>query len=297
MEYLIKNDQCIYNMNSDNEPVLKVPSGSQVIFETSDCFQGQIRDEKQSIDALDWERINPATGPLYIEGAEPGDVLKVEILEIEVNKHGIMAAIPDAGLLGEQVEHSLIKIIPVKDGQIIFNEQIHLPLNPMIGVIGVAPREGSIPCGTPDHHGGNMDNSRIKQGSTLYLPVMVPGALLAMGDLHALMGDGEIMVTGVEIGGKVRVLVEVIGAAVWGRISLTNPLLEDSDYLYTIASDADLLSAIKVATADMQKIIIERRGLSFNEAGMLLSAVGDVQICQVVDPKLTVRLAFPKKYL
>lgn len=266
--------------------------GSIVTFETFDCFQNQITREDQSIEELNWEKINPATGPLYVTGAEPGDTLRVEILKIDVADFGVMAAIPGAGILGDRVQSSQIKIVPIRDNQAIFNQQIELPINPMIGVIGVAPAGEGIASGIPDSHGGNMDNSRICQGATVYLPVQVPGALLAMGDLHAVMGDGEIMVSGVEIAGSVQVRVGLLKSQ-----HLNNPLLEDSQYIYCIASDEDLLTAIKVATADLHAQIMDRLNLSFNEAGMLLSAAGDLQICQVVDPKLTVRFAFPKNLL
>lgn len=292
MDQRIQRNQCIYAMTATNEPVLKVKPGSKVVFETCDCFENQIVSENQSIDSLNWDHINPATGPLWIEGAEPGDLLKVEIQQITVHDYGVMAAIPGGGLLGDQVTHSEIRIIPVEGNELIFSETIRLPLQPMIGVIGVAPAEGAIPCGTPGSHGGNMDNTRIAEGVTLYLPVFTEGALLAMGDLHACMGDGEIMVTGVEIAGTVQVKVDLIKGH-----NLKNPFLEDAIHFYTIASHEDLMTAVKIATVEMHDFIQSALGLTFNEAGMLLSAVGDVQICQVVDPLLTVRFAFPKRYL
>jgi amidase len=292
MEYIITREQCVYSMSSKNSPVLKVPAGSIVTFDTCDCFENQIKSESDSIEQLNWEHINPASGPLYVESAEPGDVLKVEILSIKVAEYGVMAAIPDGGLLGSSIKKSEIKIIPVQDGKAVFNDKIKIPVEPMIGVIGVAPEIGEMPCGSPGSHGGNMDNTRIKEGSTLYLPVYVEGGLLSMGDLHACMGDGEIMVTGVEIPGNVKVKVDVIKDS-----KLNNPILEDSEYIYTIASHEDLMTAVRTSTEGMHTYIMDKLAMSYNEAGMLLSAAGNVQICQVVDPKLTVRFAFPKKYL
>jgi amidase len=200
-----------------------------------------------------------------------------------------MAAIPGAGLLGENVDRSQVKVVPIQDGRAVFSNNITLPVEPMIGVIGVAPSKEAVPCGTPGSHGGNMDNARIGAGATLYLPVFAEGALLAMGDLHACMGDGEIMVTGVEAAGSVDVKVEVIRG-----MKIDNPILEDKNCIYTIASDTDLMKAVKTATAEMHNIVMRKLGLSYNEAGMLMSAVGNVQICQVVDPSLTVRFAMPK---
>lgn len=289
---VISKQQCVYTMSAQHNPVLKVQAGEMVTFETVDAFGGQVTTADQPINSLDWSRVNPATGPLYVIGAEPGDTLKVDIISIQVDSMGIMAAIPGAGLFGDKVQCPEIKIVPLQDGYGIFNEEIKLPLKPMIGVIGVAPAGEAIPCGVPGSHGGNMDNARITAGTTLYLPVFEPGALLAMGDLHAAMGDGEVMVTGVECGGTVTVLVDVLK----GR-QLSNPQHEDNDYFYTIASHDDLLAAIREAAADMQALVMEKLGLSWNESGMLISACGNVQICQVVDPKLTARFAMPKSIL
>jgi len=159
-------------------------------------------------------------------------------------------------------------------------------------VIGVAPEGEGISCGIPGPHGGNMDNKKIKEGTTLYLPVFAEGALLSIGDLHGAMGDGEIMVSGLEVGGKVQVKVDVIK-----NHKINNPILEDEENYYTIASHEDLLTAVKVVTKDMQELVMQKLNLSFNEAGMLLSVAGNAEICQVVDPLLTARFTLPKSIL
>lgn len=288
----IAHDNQVFSMDRKHPPCAEAHPGDMVCFVVTDAFGGQVTSPEQTLDRLDWARVNPATGPLFIHGAEPGDTLKVEIIKIDTAEQGVMAAIPGAGLFAEVVTTPEVKIISFRDGKALFSAKIELPLKPMIGVIGVAPRGEGIPCGVPGTHGGNMDNARITAGTTLYLPVFVPGALLAMGDLHAVMGDGEVMVTGVECSGEitVRVVVEK------GR-TITNPQHEDDTYYYTIASDLDLLAATKQAALDMCHLVMKRRGLSFNEAGMLISAAGHAQICQVVDPKLTARFALPKHLL
>ena len=279
-------------MNKEHSPVLVVDSGSEVEFDVYDAFQGQIASEEQKISELNWGTINPATGPLFVNDAKVGDVLKVTINSIDIESPGVMVAIPGAGFLGEKVTTPEVKIIPIEDGYALFNDKIKIPVNPMIGVIGVAPEGEGVSTGAPNSHGGNMDNKLITAGTTLYFPVFVDGALLAMGDLHAVMGDGEIMVSGVEVFGKINVTVEVIKGH-----SLSNPVHETSTHFYTIGSAKDLLDAVKIATEDMQKIVMEQLDLSFNEAGMLLSAVGDAQITQVVDPLLTARFGMSKEYL
>ena len=282
----------IFAMSKDNPPVLTVVSGETLLFETMDCFSNQVTDEAAGLDALDWERINPATGPVAVANAEPGDALKISILDIEVGPVGTMAAIPENGVLGAFVTQSSVKRIPVSGGVVHFSDAIQLPADPMIGVIGVAPAGDAIPCGEPGSHGGNMDNTAIRKGATLYLPVFAHGALLAMGDVHACMGDGEIMVTGVEIPAKVTVKIELLKNA-----NLEHPMLENEGSCYAIASHEDLEQAILAATLTMNRCVMDKLGLSFNEAGMLLSAAGNLEFCQVVDPKRTVRFAMPKSLL
>ncbi len=282
----------IYQMDAANRPVLRVADNTAVVFHTLDCFGGQIIQNSHTVDTLDWTHINPAAGPVFVEGAMPGDTLKIHIENIVVGKQGVMAAIPGNGVLGDLVKEPLVQVMPIERRHIRFHDQLSIPCDPMIGVIGVAPKEGAVPCGTPGSHGGNMDNTRIRKGSVLYLPVFHEGGLLSIGDVHARMGDGEIMVTGVEISAKVAVYVEVLK-----NQTIENPMLEDSTMVYTIASHEDLEQAIFLASRDMNQVIQKQLGLSLEEAGMLMSAVGTLQFCQVVDPKRTVCFAMPKTIL
>lgn len=285
-------EQYIFAMSTKNKPVITVEPGETVCFHTKDCFNNQIDTEDYELEALDWNYINPATGPLYVKDAMPGDILKVTIDKLEIASCGTMAAIPENGVLGKDIVKSKVRRVPVKDGVAVFAGKYEIPCKPMIGVIGVAPAEGEIPCGEPGAHGGNMDNTKIGQGATLYFPVATEGALLAMGDVHANMGDGEIMVTGIEIPAEITVTVDVIK-----KTTIPSPYLETDDTLYVIASDVDLEKAIYNVTKEMCRCVQHKTGLDFNDAGMLMSAVGNLEICQVVDPKRTVRFGINKKYL
>lgn len=284
---LIK-DQYIFALGDNKEEAIHVKQGEVIEFVTKDCFNNQISSEDYVLDALDWDHINPATGPVYVEGAQTGDVLKVEILDIELAEMGTMCCLPENGVLGNDITESKIKKVPVQNGIAKFNE-FELPLNPMIGVIGVAPEGEPVPCGTPGRHGGNMDNTKIAKGSVLYLPIFHDGAYFGCGDVHACMGDGEIMVSGVEIPAKVSVRFSVIKG-----ITIDNPRLEDNDNIYTIASSENIEEAIYDATKAMCEILEKHLGYTLNEAGMLMSACGNLQFCQVVDPERTVRMAIPK---
>ena len=285
----ITRDTVVYAMSPDNAPVARVKDGDTLIFETMDCFSGQLAKESDQLGPLDWGRINPATGPVYIEGAAPGDTLKVEILRIDLAPQAATVESPDSGITGLAAKEEHTKILPVSEGKVVFNDCITLPEQAMIGVIGTAPAAGAISTGTPDLHGGNMDCKCIGAGTTLYLPVNVEGALLAMGDLHALMGDGEVEVCGVEIAGAVTVRVTALK-----QCALPTPFLVNDDTFMSIFSALTVDEACVGATMSMHGFLMKELGLNEHEAGMLLSVVGNLRICQIVDPEKTCRMELPK---
>lgn len=292
MTYRVPATSAVYAFSPDNKPVLTVPSGTTVELETCDCFGDQLISADDTLAALDWDRINPATGPVYVEGAVRGGALRVTIESIEVHRQGVMATGEDLGVLGDRFTGLTHKMIPFVDGKAQWDEGVLLPMSPMIGVIGVAPAEGSINCGTPGSHGGNMDNVMVAEGATLYLPVSVDGALFGCGDFHAVMGDGEVCGTGVECPGVVRLTLEAVP-----DLPITDPLLETADLFSTIASAETLDEAVNRATTTMAEMLAERISLPLNEIIMLMSAVGDARICQVVDPLKTARFVMPKSVL
>lgn len=224
---------CIFTFSKNNSPAVQIPSGAVIELETLDCFSNQLRRPEDRLETMDWTRVNPATGPVFVEDALPGDVLKVYIEDIAFGDQGVMASGKDLGVLGHFLDGLNSKIIPIREGKAVFDSRLSIPLNPMIGVIGVAPGGEEQNCGTPGCHGGNMDNLMVTTGATLYLPVFVEGALFAAGDLHAAMGDGEIGVTGVEVAGSIKVRLDVIKG-----MKLENPVLESKDCFTTISKDA-----------------------------------------------------------
>ena len=285
----VHTDTKIHIMSREHAPAAHAKSGDTVRFETLDCFGCQIEREDQLLGGLDWRNINPATGPLFIEGAEVGDVLKVEILEIELGDYGVMVDSPGEGVTGCAVTEETTKILPVRDGSIYFNEKLSFPIDPMIGVIGTAPKGEGIDTGTPGAHGGNMDCTRIGAGTTLYLPVNVDGALLAMGDMHAVMGDGEVGVCGVEIAGKITVRVSVIK-----DYALPTPFLLMDEVAMSICSAKTADEAADRATLAMHRFLVKELGMDGHDAGMLLSIAGNLRVCQVVDPEKTFRMEIPR---
>ena len=284
----IRRDTVVYAMSPENPPVAHAKSGDTLVFETQDCFSGQLCRPEDKLGTLDWSRINPATGPVCIDDAAPGDTLKVEILRIDLAKQAVMAEMPGSGITGLQAQTENTRILPVQAGKLVFSDLFTLDVCPMIGVIGTAPAKEAIPTGTPDSHGGNMDCKRIGAGATLYLPVNVPGALLAMGDLHAVMGDGEVCVCGAEIAGEVTVKVTVVKGQ-----PLPLPFLVTKEHAMAIYSAEGLDAAAEGATLRMRAFLIDQGKMAEHEAGMLLSLMGDLRICQAVDPQKTCRMELP----
>lgn len=289
----ISSENYVYSMSAKNEAAAEVNSGSKVIFETNDCFNNYLNKDNLDLSRVDWNQINPATGPLKIIEAETGDVLKIKIEKISVNDYGIMLAEPEMVFLDDVVEKAKAKLLRINNNKAIFSKDIEINLNPMIGVIGVAPpkEKGAIPCAVPDSHGGNMDAKIVKEGSTLYLPVKVDGAMLALGDLHAAMADGEI-VSGVEVSGDVELRVSVIKDQ-----RITDPMLEDDNHFYTIASDKDIYQACRKASNNMFEFLSQRLELGNTDLAMLMGLICDIEICQVVDPQLTARVKVKKDKL
>lgn len=292
MSVFLSRENYIYEMSSKRNPALRVSSGAQIVIETYDCFLNQITSTETTYQSVDWTRINPATGPIFVEEAEPGDVLVVNIQKIELADRGVMVTGPDLGVMGKNIDHFSIKIVPIQNNKAIFNETVQLPLNPMIGVIGVAPKEGEISCGTPGEHGGNMDTTLITEGATVYFPVFQKGALFSLGDVHAAMGDGEVGVSGIEIPAKVTVTLSVLK-----NVKINTPLVENQDGIAFIVSKKTLDEAADSAVEEMVNYLLKRTDMGIEEISMLLSAAGQVQVSQIVDPLKTARCFLPKNIL
>lgn len=288
MTQLTKESGIIYEFNKENPHTKSVQPGTTLTIETYDCFQNQIQSEDTVIDKMDWNKINPATGPIFVDGALPGDILQVKIEKIVVRDQGVMAAAPDLGIVGEQIKQMEAKIMQITDDHVIFNG-ISAPINKMVGVIGVAPEGEGVNSGTPGAHGGNMDNKMVTEGATLYFPVFTEGALFALGDLHAAMGDGEVCGTGVEVAGDVTVTFDLIKGE-----KIEQPLIENEEVFTQIASAETLDEATNLAGSLMTSRIAQKTGLPISEISMLMSMVGQSEICQVVNPLKTARFSVPK---
>lgn len=275
----ITRERDLFVFSSECEPVAYVNPGEKILF---DCRRSK---GNHLITEVDWTKVNPLTGPVFVKGAQPGDILKILIHDIDLDDLGVYTVVPGIGILGDMVREPLTKVVPIRDGMVVFSENLKLPLTPNIGTIGVAPASGMIPSGSPGDHGGNMDVKEIRAGASLYLPIRVPGALFALGDLHICMEDGEICGSGGATGARVTLTLSLIKGK-----SLRRPLLNAENKWITIASAETLDEAVKKATADMVALLATTLKIPFNEAYILASAACEVKVCQAVNPLKTARV-------
>jgi amidase len=284
---IAKNKIC-YAMSAANEPVVTVQPNELFCMATEDCYGGKLKTPQGRFTKDMWDTVNPATGPVAIAGAMPGSILRVEIVEITTRDYAVMAVEHGAGALGAFIEGTETTILPIKNNRLLLNETLSIPLRPMIGVIGTAPAGRPVPTGTPGEHGGNMDCNRITAGSVVYLPVNAAGALLALGDLHAAMGDGEVCICGAEVAGEVTL------KAAPAAFPIPTPCVETADHFHFIGSASTLDECERLVLKKAHGFLMEAGKMSSNEAARRMSLAGDLGVCQVVDPLKTMRFSVPK---
>ena len=286
---VIPKHKVIFHFNTQNKANYTVEDNEIFWVEADDCYTGQITSEKVKRPDIDISIMDCAVGPIDVNGAHPGDTLCVEVLAIDLAPQGVMVTSVGLGVLGDQITDPDTKMIPVHDGFAWFSDTIHIPLTPMIGVMGVAPKEGDFHCAVPEDHGANMDTKLVRVGSKVYFPVGVEGAGLAVGDMHACMGDGELSGTGIEVAGRM-----CLKTTVYRDRPIERPVIETYAGLYFLASRRTLEESLKIAANDTVKFLMRKLALNFPDAYRLLSATCDAQICEVVDDNVTVRVHCPK---
>jgi amidase len=294
-EHVISRDQIVWGFGPELEPVLEVEPGAVVRFETNDCFTGQIASEEDLITGIDFERVNSATGPVAVKGAEPGDSLVVELLEVRPSGQGFATLIPAFGQLIEQVSSPVTKVFRVEDDTVHMNDRVSFPLRPMVGVVGVATDGETVANGWAGRHGGNLDDHLHGPGATLYFPVRQPGGMFAVGDMHASMGDGEICGTGVEIAGEVVARLDLLKGkqATWPVTELSDRWVAHA----TAETDADFPEALQRVSEEAARLLVDEWGFTMEEAFVFLSVACDAGICQACRPSpfsTIARMAIPK---
>ena len=289
-----------------NEPAHTVAPGAEVYFETVDSSGAQLSPESTVADIarLDFGKVNPVTGPVYVEGAEPGDALKVTVLDVTPSGWGWTANIPGFGLLADQFKEPALHLWRYDTASMApaaYGPGGRVPLKPFLGTIGLAPAEpGNHSVVPPRSVGGNMDIRDIAVGTELYLPVAVPGALFSVGDTHAAQGDGEICGTAIESPMDVALRFELVKDARLRSPRFTTPgpvsrHFDGKGYEVTTGISPDLMTATRAAVSDMVELIASTRNMTATDAYLLCSVCADLRISEVVDqPNWLVSFYFPR---
>jgi len=289
----VDRSHIIYTHDRSASAVLDIDSGETVVFETHDARTGTIRSNQDLLDHPHPVGSNPATGPIWIREAQPVDSLAVEILNIELPETAFLAVKKNVGRLSDQAHNFATRVSEVQDGTVRFSSDLRFPARPMVGVMGTAPALQAVETAFPGAHGGgNMDNRYVTTGATIHLPVGVPGALFALGDVHAAMGDGEITMVGLEAAARVTARIRLLKG-----VTTSRPWIESNDHWITTGDDSDPATALKIAAEEMVSLLKSKLRLSFEDAYMLMSATCDVQIYQACDPgnfPVTTRAVFPR---
>jgi len=295
-DFVLTKDQTHTKFSRRIAPVIRVPSGSVIEAFTHEATGGQVTPTSTTADTanLDWDRIHTLTGPVYVDDAQPGDVLAVRLLELEPADWGWMENHPDFGFLTGEFRQRLLQTFALDKArnEVEFAPGIRIPLKPFAGVMGVAPDTdemlNTIP---PRANGGNLDDPHLVAGTTVYFPVFVAGGLFSIGDTHAVQGLGEVSGTAMET--PMRVVYE-IGVIKGGR-SFAEPQYETAEYYATTGFATTIDEAAKKATRYMIDYLIATRGLNRDQAYMLCSLAGDLKIAETVDaPHMLVAMHMPK---
>jgi acetamidase/formamidase len=286
-------DRVHFTWDTGNEPLLTIADGDVVVFETRDVSDDQIGPDSDTsvIAGLDWDRVYPLAGPVYVDGAEPGDTLAIELLDLHTKGWGWTAILPGLGLLSDDFTEPYLRVFDLTRGDVTaFREDILVPLAPFMGTMGVCPAGASAqPVMPPGTFGGNLDTRQLVRGTTLFLPVQVEGALFSTGDAHGCQGDGEICVTGLEapMFATMRFSLQK-GRSIPAPQYRTapgplTPAVDSGAFYGTTGIGGDLYAAAQDATRAMIDHLTVNYALSPEDAYVLCSLVVDLKISEIVD--------------
>ena len=305
-DYTIHGAHHHFGWDHSIPPVETVAPGSTVFFECNDSSAGQLTPDATVADVanLDFGKVNPVTGPVHVDGAEPGDAIKITIHQFEPSGFGWTANIPGFGLLADQFTDPALHVWSYDKASMapaLYGPGGRVPLKPFAGTIGLALAEpGHHSVVPPRRVGGNMDIRDVAAGCTLYLPVEVAGGLFSIGDTHAAQGDGEVCGTAIESPMNVTLTLDLIKGADLAMPRFTTPgpvsrHLDDKGYEVTTGIGEDLFAGARAAVGQMVDLLAGRYNMAAVDAYMLCSVCGDLRISEIVDqPNWVVSFYFPR---
>jgi amidase len=275
-----------------NDPIAaRIRTGEEFVVETTSFTERYSYENIASLDPAN--AIAPLTGPIWVEGARPGQTLRIEVREIHLARDfGCVILVPGKGALGEYIHERVVRGIRLRDGFAYLNETLKFPVAPMLGKVSVAPAGKPVLCNRPGPFGGNMDNTHLDAGARLYLPIFVEGAYLGVGDGHALMSDGEGSGSAVECELRVKLYCTLLD-----DFSLTDPVVVSRGRTMTVAEGDTMEVASKRALHNMALLLAKHHRLSYSEAAMLTGMVADLHTCQIVNPLMSMKVLVQESLL
>jgi amidase len=286
----VTRQQLCTSFSAENPPVLTVQPGETFVMETNDRF-ATYAGPHSSPEAM--EILKTMAGPVYIDGAKPGDTVKIEVLDVTLPlDYGWIAATPGRGPLGERITAFRKTRVRITEAGVVFNDRITMPLRPMLGRIGLAPPDGPKASNDKGAFGGGMGHTQITTGATVYLPVFHPGGLLTIGDCHAAMGDGEATASAVEcaVDATFRVTLDE-------HCTVQRPVVATATEVMTTGEGQSMEAATKMAIQAMADLLVTKLGVDQTDAAMLVASAADVRTGLAGNPPYTVRVAVPRSVL
>ncbi len=283
----IGKEHIVRTFDADHPAAATVKPGEVFVMETNDRF----RDWNEG-GQWPMEQLTVMTGPVFIESVQPGQVLAVEVLDIKASQgFGYIVAIPGFGLLKDQVEFRK-KVVPIEGNRIRYSDTLSLPFIPNISKIGLAPASGSQPSGACGDFGGQLSNSQLGIGSTIFLPVFVEGGLLTIEDVHARMGDGEATASAVEIAAEVTLRCHIVT-----ELPLSQPIVVTQNEVQTMGSGETAEAAARAALDELARLLVVRTEADMTEAAMLASVAADLRISEMAGSPCHIRAAMKREIL
>ena len=284
----LSRDHHVYVLDPAAKPAMTINSGEELLVETWDAFEG-VRDpgvlQAKSLKG-------PATGPIYVNGAQPGDALRVDFLSIVPKEEAVHMVMPGRGFLDEEFTQGYPTIMALDGDFLVMPGGLRLPLEPSMGMVATTPTYRQNTASDSGPYGGDIDLKELVAGSAIYLPVFVPGGMLVLGDCHAVVGDGAVAGTGAECSSEAHIRVTLEKG-----MDLTGPRVMTPDYFVVLSHGEELGPAMKQAVRDMVDFLVREKGLAPYDAYTLCSLAGDVRVSRTFRPISPVKMMLSRQAL
>ena len=286
----LSRDHHIYYLDPEAPPAIEIESGEELMVETWDAFEG-LRDPKLADEKL---MKGPASGPIRVNGAEPGDALKIDFLSIvpKADEGAAHMVRPGRGFLDQDFTEGHCLNITFEDGQCVLPSGLRMPMRPSMGFVGTTPKYRQSTASDSGPYGGDIDMQELVSGSTLFLPVLVPGALLAMGDCHAVVGDGAVAGTGAECASDTHVRVTVEKGK-----NLPGPRALTPEHFVVLSYGEEVGPAMRVAVRQMVDFLVDEKGMEPYDAYTLLSLAGDIRVSRTIREISSIKMMLSRAVL